>query len=961
MVLVNRLLIQVLFLLSLLVDVEEVWGAKIRRKKWTSKPLKNKVKILTTIATVIKQTTKTPKNEGPFQFCNNYNRIKKSVQDTAISEDFIVGKRDGITELFDVRDPQFGGYTKQGTIGLRYTFDGAETVEYDRAVEACLFRKLHLLALDTPDEIANLYFILGTTLYEEVEFLWTSAAPCSKSDPLNKATKSCSSLTWCPNNAETRLNYKLNLRNFTPPYCIIYRNKIKRFEPMDCAFKAHFSCESECTRPILPSQNECQKDGSLFEKIGGKTYLKKEHGFRGTWEQNELGFYFFGEKFVNWQENWMTCCRLGLKPLALINTLLDHLDTPNIIAAMQGVVHWTAMTRAGCPLHFENFLHNESETFFLAIYGIQKGGSCVAGSIRDPKAAEILGPSLAVKTTICASKLLLGCEGKEKTFEIRDFPSNCDLPECKGLPDCVMKDELFLTQPFRVLLASWSFGKWHSYCDNSILELQNEYGTWDEAYKRCCSLGMDLLSVHNPAKQDCFGNPYKNSNPNEKGYLPFRTEAWTAGRDIESCRGQLRWCTGYLNDYLKKDLKWKQGHDPRFANNSCVYIDFGDPDFPSLALADCSEKKQIICEAPTGVGFKSQMHYQSCRRNSKVEESEAEKMWNTGDLSRTSFSVKKMIQCVAEHIGLVYNSTQINLHVYLRWMSRMVDPINFASTQKVKDDQRAFFLSFEAEFSDKKLTNTVKDVLVNDALDDLRSAHFDFTTEMMKKLYECKGIKIANKESFAFDFLMCLLQSREMDRFWKLYDFNLEQRSVMPADRDLNLPCMTFDNFLKSDSSLCIPAGGLFRLTEAAFLTQSPIIIEMSSSFTACLERNGSLPYAETKEEFETIYNYIRGVAPNLTIIWDQGFYDKLNTKFMWCRSELGRSQPGANIPIPVTVNATAKQDFVMLVSLPGAKPNLHAVSATEQLKYQTDVFCRIPKSVVVECLTNNPTGTSEY
>ncbi|XP_065337298.1 uncharacterized protein LOC135937894 [Cloeon dipterum] len=188
---------------------------------------------------------------------------------------------------------------------------------------------------------------------------------------------------------------------------------------MDCAFKAHFSCESECLRPILPPQNECQKDGSLFEKIGGKTYLKKEHEIRGTWEQNELGFYFFGEKFVNWQENWMTCCRLGLKPIALINNILDHLETPNIIAAMQGVVYWTAMTRAGCHLHFENFLHNESETFVFAIYGIRKGGSCVAASIRDPKSAEVVGPSLAVKTKNCASKLLLGCEGTEQTFEIR--------------------------------------------------------------------------------------------------------------------------------------------------------------------------------------------------------------------------------------------------------------------------------------------------------------------------------------------------------------------------------------------------------------------------------------------------------------------------------------------------------------------------------------------------------------
>ncbi|XP_065336116.1 uncharacterized protein LOC135937005 [Cloeon dipterum] len=467
---------------------------------------------------------------------------------------------------------------------------------------------------------------------------------------------------------------------------------------------------------------------------------------------------------------------------------------------------------------------------------------------------------------------------------------------------------------------------------------------------------MDLLSVHNPAKQYCLGNPYKNSNPNEKGYLPFRSEAWTAGRDIESCRGQLRWCTGYLNDYLKSDLTWKKGHDPRFANNSCVYVDFGDPVEPSLALADCSEKKQIICEAPMGVGFKSQMHYHPCRRNFKVKESEAEKIWNTGDLSRISYAIKKMIQCLAEHIGLVYNSTKINLHVYMKMVSRMLDSLEKAILNKTMSYKTSLPSSIRARYGEKK-SKIFEDDLIAAGADLLLSSHFDFATEMMNKLDECRAIKNKNEETFAFDFLACLLQSKVLDRFWKFYDFNLEQSSVIPVDHDLNSPCMTFDNFLIYNPSLCIPADGLLPLTEyGPFITLKPINIKMlkTSSFTACLERNGSLPYAETKQDFETIYNYIRRVNPTLTIIWDQGFYDKLNDKFMWCRShDFIPFGPEANIPIPVAVNATIKEDFVMLVSLPGATPNLHAVPATEQLKYQTSVFCRFQDYVTNECSTN--------
>ncbi|XP_065334759.1 uncharacterized protein LOC135936017 [Cloeon dipterum] len=902
MVLPKRLFIQVLFLLSILVIVAEVWGVTSRRQESINKTLKKRTRNSETITTV-KETSPSSKTESPYEFCRNYNRIKKNVQDSALSEDFIVGKRSALTELLDVRDRPYGKYKKKG---FSFTFDSIDQVEYGRAVEACLYRKLQLLAIDKIDDS---YFYTRPLEYETIDFLWTSAAPCSESDPLNKATNSCSSVTWCPNNGETRLNYTLNLGKFTRPYCMIYRNSTKQLELLDCSIKAYFSCESACSRAVIPLQNECKKDESLFEVIGGKSYLKKEHEIRGTWEKTKFGFYYFlGEKMVNWKENWITCCRLGLKPIALTKSLLDHFNRSNI--PVQGVAFWSALTRAGCPLHFENFLHNASEWLEsfknVTIFGIRQGGSCVAVSIKETGGKEVKS-GVAVKTNVCASKLLLGCQGTEQTFDITDYSSNCDLPVCTGLPDCVIEDEIFLKQPFRALL--------------------------------------------------------ENSNPNEKGELPFRTEAWTAGRDIDSCRGQLRWCTGYLNDYLKNDLNWKKDHDPILANNSCVYLDFGDPVEPSLALADCSEKKQIICEAPMGIGFKSQMHYHHCRKNYKVKEIDAEKIWNTGDLSRTSYAAKNMIQCLAEHIGLVYNSTQINLHVYLKMMARMLHPldvelmknVNEHQMFKVKENKVMLPSSFEANYGKKKIKVFEGD-MIEDGADEFSLAHFDFVTEMMNKLQECRGIKKSNEETFAFDFLVCLLQSKAVDHFWRFYDFNFEQSSVIPANHDLNPPCMAFDEFLKhNNSSLCIPPNGLLLLTESGpFITLKPLNIKMfkTSSFTACLEKRGSLPYAQTKQEFELIYNYIRSVAPNLTIIWDQGFYDKLNDKFMWCRSDLGPSHPGAKIPIPVAVNVTTKEDFVMLVSLPGAKPNLHAVPVSEQLKYETNVFCRFQDFVVKQCST---------
>ncbi|CAB3380733.1 Hypothetical predicted protein [Cloeon dipterum] len=133
-----------------------------------------------------------------------------------------------------------------------------------------------------------------------------------------------------------------------------------------------------------------------------------------------------------------------------------------------------------------------------------------------------------------------------------------------------------------------------------------------------------------------------------------------------------------------------------------------------------------------------------------------------------------------------------------------------------------------------------------------------------------------------------------------------------------------------------------------------------SPSFIACLERNGSLPYAETKEIFVKLYNYFRSVAPKLTIIWDHG-YAVNGTGFMWCRSDVDPLNPSARIPVPVPVAAITNKIPSMLVSLPGKEPNLYAVAVTETLKYDTDVFCRFSPSVKKSCESNVYSTTWNY
>ncbi|CAB3360403.1 Hypothetical predicted protein [Cloeon dipterum] len=940
-----RAMRNILFVLLAVLIVSDVLSARTRKLRSTTKAATKRQRKTTT-----KKVTTSVTTQSPNHFCRFFNIIQKNFLDLMLPDDFISGKRDVLTEFIDHRGLPFGSYVNRE---LRIYFESFDTVGFQTAVTTCLYRKLQLLSIDTPKEknrYSNGLDEMTKVLHfdkTDLDFIWTSAVPCSKSDPLDRATNSCSSVTWCSNNVETRLNYTINLAQASPPYCMAYQFSKQQLVLVNCSFETIFLCEPSCSEPKCPPKSLCKRDDSWFEVVDGKNYLKKDLKIRGKWEQSPYGVsYFLGEKLVTWQENWMTCCSLGLKPI-VVTTALKFFDESS--SSMQGIVYWTALTRAGCPFHFKNCFHNYESISNLSINGMQEGGSCVAVSTRDPLTKAKMKVSLALKSMVCSSKLLLGCEGQEQTFEFRkDIPIDCDLPECRGIPECVPDESNFIKQPRRVMLAAGRFGNWFSACDHRFLELKKEYGTWDEAYKRCCSLGMDLLSIHNSNKQFCLNNPNAYSSK-DKVKLPFVGQYWTSGRDLEACRGRLRWCTSYLNDYLKKDLVWKAQEIPGSANNSCVFVDFNNADFPSLGLADCSEKKQFFCEGPSVVGPKSKVHATFCRKSFKVKEKEAMQIWNNGDISRAGYSAKEMVQCLAEYIGLVYDSTKLNERVYIKMMSRMFFPLDeMAMMQEtmmkmtmMNSIQTNMVGSYAVELTPvqsadetKKMKHTLSALALEES-DRFYASHFQLAAELISKLYDCRHIMSkTNEATFAFDFLQCILQSEGAERFWTAYNFDLEEFSVIPSEKEVSSPCFLFESLLVN-TTFCTPSREFFvqPVPNGPFITSVPIGVKKmkTSSFTTCLEKLGSLPYAKTKEEFNSFYNYFRSVAPNLTIIWDQGFATS-DGGFKWCRSDFNPLSSNARISVPVPVVATTTKNPLMLISYPGPIPNLHAVPVTEEL-----------------------------
>ncbi|XP_065337031.1 uncharacterized protein LOC135937744 [Cloeon dipterum] len=251
-----------------------------------------------------------------------------------------------------------------------------------------------------------------------------------------------------------------------------------------------------------------------------------------------------------------------------------------------------------------------------------------------------------------------------------------------------------------------------------------------------------------------------------------------------------------------------------------------------------------------------------------------------------------------------------------------------------------------------------------DISDEFLSGHFQLAAEMIRQLYNCKDTaKTNNEETFAFDFLKCLVESKGLNRFWRAYNFEMDGFSVIPLPDEFYSLCSTFQNFLQN-TSLCIPTDFVAELDQTGiYYSKLPINVQKfrTSSYTACLERSGALPYAETKEIFDSLYKYFRSQAPNLTIIWDQAYLNNIDG-FTWCASDFDPLyDPMNHVAVPVDVIKEVSGNPLMLVSLPGPEPNLHAVPVTDELKYETHVFCRFSINIVAFCRSNPGLKRWEY
>ncbi|XP_059484838.1 uncharacterized protein LOC132202112 isoform X3 [Neocloeon triangulifer] len=133
--------------------------------------------------------------------------------------------------------------------------------------------------------------------------------------------------------------------------------------------------------------------------------------------------------------------------------------------------------------------------------------------------------------------------------------------------------------------------------------------SWADARNYCCSIGMDLASVHLIEKRECIANIFNK--------LPLRLNAtsyWSSGRATK-IPGKHFWCSTESYFYQRETV-WAENYPKN--EHTCVVISFNKTsNNTDLKTAFCEEEKHFLCAAFTfhqPKGNKAQRMFWDCKR-----------------------------------------------------------------------------------------------------------------------------------------------------------------------------------------------------------------------------------------------------------------------------------------------------------------------------------------------------------
>ncbi|CAB3379238.1 Hypothetical predicted protein [Cloeon dipterum] len=392
---------------------------------------------------------------------------------------------------------------------------------------------------------------------------------------------------------------------------------------VDTGFSCYDSCHPNST--FLDTTGKISNPSSYgqFVEACGKTYL-------------------IGSPLKDWDENWQTCCAIGMQPV-----IVDTMDESQCLASkLQSIVPPnTAYWSGGFKHELNNMWSWCSKDSPEPI-----DDSLITEISNDESKFE----DTAIQLSFDYSTLLtnwkpentynLMCESVEKTTIDLVGSRNCRA-KCIN-KECVRNTTFFkpgLGEQFE-LKDRYKHGRWISKCGRYFL-FSKEKATYFEARDKCCALNTRLLAIKTEAKRKCLTKMARD-------YPEIIGNYWTSGADF-GCPNNFRWCS-VDRAFLRREINWGPG-EPRVTKGDCVYVKTSalHPQNTTLHVGKCTDQMQYACEVRQS-GTSVEAVQKECAELMVLS---LDEVYALDIPENYTYRMKCYVKCLGDNLGMIVNNT----------------------------------------------------------------------------------------------------------------------------------------------------------------------------------------------------------------------------------------------------------------------------------------------------------------
>ncbi|XP_065331730.1 uncharacterized protein LOC135934124 [Cloeon dipterum] len=531
-------------------------------------------------------------------------------------------------------DSTEGRYLK--SFGRKYFISNLK-LNVTMAKRVCCAQKMQLLSITSASEhqyVAS----LNDVLKQSAMIYWTSGT-------VGKGGRFwCSSeqLVPIPNN----LNWlQKNASNPNSEFCLTFEMNVgdaskSGLKFADCNAEQLFICETiEPTCPI-PAVS---KNTAMFDEDENL----KSPQVHGIWENGANATFLFGFSLATWSETWKECSKFGMMPLSFSSKI--ELDFVFDLLGGWGssINYWTAGTREDYATKGPVWCTDRAEINKAVVHVHDTANVSIMGKF---DCIGFVVKKVATNVTVtfdgsfdyrnCSDRQFLACKGA-----LTPKPS-CFRQTC---PNKFARNSSLFNSTTGFLSEPSSFGQWVSKCNKFFViadpttDQTNETVkiTWDEARKRCNSIGFRLISFDSRAKFDCLVNVSQNN------LAPF----WTSGAYLD-CKSSTKyvWC-GSNRNLNMNDVVWDKNQPPQVATKTCISGVLDLQTGVSLQAVDCDSSLSFICEAENTEGQSlANAKDEQCQKIFNVTKAELDLVFSSLNFSR---NLKCYLKCMGESLNLI--------------------------------------------------------------------------------------------------------------------------------------------------------------------------------------------------------------------------------------------------------------------------------------------------------------------